>query len=177
VNSPTSPLMADARREIGGRSLKTGSPCSSGYKSSTIVTLSSSACADILCPNAVVHRREHRERSGCLGRRRCHLRPSPPFSTRVKIPWKLRAVRDLGGPLLRGNLVGLTGNCSPPLIRLNWTQSARDVFARKDSCAEFIVVSASCSRWRIWRGCTLAPVRLAPAGSPPSARVAPPRSC
>jgi hypothetical protein len=52
----------------------------------------------------------------------------------------------------------------------------RDVFAGKDSCAEFTVASASCSRSQIWRGCTLAPVRLAPAGSPPSARVAPPRS-
>ena len=115
ANAPSSPLMADARLEIGGRLLKTGSPCSSDYKSSTIVTLSSSACADILCPNAVVRRREHREKSGGLGRRRRRLRPSPLFSTHVQIPGKLRAMRDLGGPLSRGNLAGLAGNFSPPL--------------------------------------------------------------
>jgi hypothetical protein len=115
ANAPSSPLMADARLEIGGRLLKTGSPCSSDYKSSTIVTLSSSACADILCPNAVVHRREHRERSGGLRRRRRRLWPSLSFSTRVKISGKLRAVRDLGGPLSHGNLAGLAGNFSPSL--------------------------------------------------------------
>jgi hypothetical protein len=56
-----------------------------------------------------------RERSGGLGRRRRRLRPSPPFSTRVRIPGKLRVVRDLDKPLSLRNLVGIAGNFSPSL--------------------------------------------------------------
>jgi hypothetical protein len=125
------------------------------YKSSTILTLSSTTCVDGLCPNVVVRCREHRERSGGVGRRQRCLRPSPPFSTREKIPRKLCAVRGLDRAIPGAVNQWVSVNCSPVIHRhrgsaLTVDRASHRVIHGKDSFPQLAFVSISCSLVRIW---------------------------